>query len=337
MLVRFSLPVALILLAGPALIAQQPTPNNGVYRNTVPAPPARPIVRPASTPIAQPANGATPGRATVGDTYLNTQPANPAIANSVVQGYGGGCDSSGCGGGCDSSGNGRGWGGGCDSSGQGGCGGGCDSSGCGGGCDSSCGGCESVAAGCGCCDRYRKFFGGWNNPGDMDVVTTGGPASSVEFNDGWAVGLARGRKIGCNWRWESEVVWRNNTNDSYDIGNGPIDLTGNINVISGQQVLIRDLNNIKLLGATPYIGGSVGGAYVDADFFEAGVQTGAISDSAFAYQALFGVERQLQGRAIAFAEYRFFGTTDLELETAGGDIDVQYETQSLFVGLRFCR
>ncbi len=327
MLVRFTLPVALILLAGPALVAQQPGQTyqpNEVYRNAVPAPPARPIVRPASTPIAQPANGTIPGRATIGDTYLNTQPTPASPVNSVAQGCGGGCDSSG-----------RGYGGGCDSSGCGG--GGCDSSGCGGGgCDSSgCGG--QASCGGGCCDRYRKVFGGWNNPDDMDVVTTGGPAGSVEFNDGWGVGLARGRRIGCNWRWESEVVWRNNTNDSYDIGNGPVDLTGNINVISGQQVIIRDLNNVKILGATPYVGGSVGGAYVDADFIDAGVQTGAISDSAFAYQALAGIERPLNGGAIAFAEYRFFGTSDLELETALGDTDVQYETQSLFVGLRFCR
>jgi opacity protein-like surface antigen len=338
MLVRFSLPVALILLAGPALVAQQPgqTPlpyqTNQVYRNTVPATPANPIVRPASTPIGHPANGAIPGRATIGDTYLNNQPTPASSVNSVAQGCGG-CDSSGCGGGCDSSGRNGLFGGGCDSSGRGN--GGCDSS-CGGGCDSS--GCGGQAACCGgCCDRYRKVFGGWNNPDDMDGVTTGGPASSAEFNDGWAVGLARGRRLGCNWRWEAEVVWRNNTNDSYDIGNGPVDLTGNINVLSGQQVLIRDFSNVKLLGATPYVGGSIGGAYVDADFIDAGNQVGAISDSAFAYQALVGIERPMSGGAIAFAEYRFFGTTDLELETAAGDIDVQYETQSLFVGLRFCR
>jgi opacity protein-like surface antigen len=132
-----------------------------------------------------------------------------------------------------------------------------------------------------------------------------------------------------------EFVYRNNTGDTFFDGINA--LGGNINCTSTQQVLMWDLRRLQVGGIRPYVGASAGGSYVDADFDFGGGLTGAISDFAFAYQGIAGIERQMSDRAAIFIEYRHFRTTELELEFQGNDYDVNYVANNLFFGFKFAR
>lgn len=298
-----TLAIAFALAAGNLSLAQNyytPNQNNtAAHRLTDQTVQSQtsPIVRPASAP-------ATVDPRTTGAT--TPAPTQPVLGRSYLNQ--GGCD----GGGCDA--------GGCDAGVRGA--GGCDAGAC--GATSSCDCCNT------CCDRYLKVFGGWNNLQDLNTGITALNNPEIDFNSGWALGVARGRRINENWRRELELVYRNNT---VDTAGGD---SGNINVMSFGNLLIRDLNNVSLLGATPYVGGGIGGVYVDADYVLGG-NPAAISDNAFAWQGLVGMQKQVNDRMFCFAEYRYLGTTDLELEAFNNDYDVQYQTQDLFFGIRICR
>ncbi len=202
----------------------------------------------------------------------------------------------------------------------------------------SCGSCDSGNSCCNTgCDRYLRLFGGWNYLDDMqpENATAFPLAGDISFNEGWAIGASRGRQLTCNLRHEMEFVYRNNTGDTFFNGNGA--LAGNINCTSTQQVLLLDLQRLQVAGFRPYIGASLGGSYIDADFDFGGGLTGAISDMAFAYQGIAGVERQMSQRASVFVEYRYFRTSEVELEFQGNDFDVNYVANDLFFGFKIAR
>ncbi len=244
---------------------------------------------------------------------------NPGFAPSSVggdyfQGGGGDCGQGNCGGG------------GC---GQGGCGGGgCGQGDCGGG-GGSYGDCNSC-----CSEKYVRVFGGWN---DLASFQLGPGTAPLDFNfrDGWGMGIASGEYLNSNLRREVEFAYRHNSGDNLSVNGQLVNgLTGNIQAFTGMANLVYELNNLNLGGLRPYVGGGLGLAYVDADL-AAGAATYAISDAAFAYQGFAGLEKQVGCDARAFIEYRFLGTTDLDLEAGGGSTDVNYEASSVFIGLHF--
>lgn len=317
MQLKFTFAFALVLASGNLALAQnyyvpQPTGNPVTRMTDQPLPNGRtPVVRPVSQPTTLGAG--TTSALTNNNSALHTAPGTTPTPNTTIgssylnQGSSAGCDGSGCdGSGCDGS-----------------------------GCDGS----AAVAGSCDCCNSccaYTKFFGGWNNLEELNTGATVLPGDAL-FNDGWAIGIARGKQITGNLRREFELVHRNNTVESIVDSTGALFAgSGNINATSIGNVLIYDFHSIRLFGATPYVGGGVGGVWVDADFDLNGTPA-AISDNALAFQGLLGIQRQINQRVFGFAEYRFFGTTDLELEALGQDFDVNYETQTLFVGFRICR
>lgn len=201
-----------------------------------------------------------------------------------------------------------------------------------------CGSCNTCDVSCNSgCDRYARVFGGWNWLDDMqpENATAFPLAGDIAFNEGWALGLSRGRQLTCNVRHEMEFVYRNNTGDTFFNGVG--NLAGNINCTSTQQVFLLDLHRLQIGGFKPYVGASLGGSYIDADFDFGGGLTAAISDLAFAYQGIAGVERQLSHRSSMFVEYRYFRTAEVELEFLGNDFDVNYVANDLFFGFKFAR
>lgn len=185
-------------------------------------------------------------------------------------------------------------------------------------------------AGC----RYGKVFGGWNEAYDINVPQTG---ADFSFRSGYAAGAGVGRYLTCNLRHELEFAYRNNSANERSIGgaqNTP--LAGNINVFSVGNILLYDLNRLCVGGFTPYVGGGIGGVYVDADFTD-GANTYAISDKAFSYQGVLGVQKQMRSRMTGYAEYRFLGTTNLDFETPVATYDVTYESHGVFAGIRIAR
>ncbi len=192
---------------------------------------------------------------------------------------------------------------------------------------------------CGCCnDRYLKLFGGWNwlNDTTDDRVGTNSPfaGSALEWNEGWVVGGAFGKRLSQNLSAELEVAYRNNTPDAM-AGLPGVDVSGHINAYSLMGNLVYELGQVA--GLQPYIGGGIGLGFIEGDLTIGGFPFD-VDDSSFAYQGIVGVSRQLSARAKLFGEYRYFAATDVDVDMGGfGSFTTDYEANNFIVGLQFTR
>ncbi len=189
-----------------------------------------------------------------------------------------------------------------------------------------------------CLGRYFRVFGGWNFLDDMEAAlgTAAAPAD-FEFRDGWVIGAAIGDYVSCNLRRELEFTYRHNSGDTAYIGRQPIgDIDGSIQAYSVMGNLVYELNNLNLAGFRPYTGGGIGIAFVDGNFNVLG-DNYSIDDAAFAYQVFGGVDRQISHNARAFVEYRYFGTSDIEIVGPVATTEDKYVAQSLLFGIHFQR
>ena len=185
---------------------------------------------------------------------------------------------------------------------------------------------------------YFKVFGGTNTAHDFTELAGGIPVRS-SFRDGFMYGTARGRQIAPNVRLELESTFRKNSFDQISgPGLGSADQAGRIDVTS---VMMNTIFNADrcILGTTPYVGLGVGGAYVDVDSSIPGT-TFDVDELTFAYQALIGTERQLSSRVNAFAEYRYMGTSDFDVDANSGGpftFERDYTAENFVFGFRFKR
>ncbi|TWU33279.1 outer membrane protein [Novipirellula artificiosorum] len=207
------------------------------------------------------------------------------------------------------------------------------------GCDSNCDvACDSVCCGSQSSCGYVSLFGGWNflhdytgESGNFDII--GG------FSDGWAIGGALGRRIGNGFRAELEFAFRSNTADTFVAPRGRVagEWSGHSFAYSGMGNVYYDVCDLQVAGITPYIGGGIGLAVVDADFESLGLPI-EIQDAAFAYQAIVGATKQLNRSVDLFAEYRYVGTTDITAEPQGFEpVDASTELENVFFGIRLNR
>lgn len=88
---------------------------------------------------------------------------------------------------------------------------------------------------------------------------------------------------------------------------------------------------------TPYVGGGIGYAYVEFEQYETNANPNILSDSgnAFAYQAMAGVEYELEERIGLTAEYRYFATGEIDVTTTLGNntTELPYRNHSFLVGV----
>ncbi len=191
------------------------------------------------------------------------------------------------------------------------------------GCADDCDGCSTCCQPC----RYTSLFGGWTVLEDLpDFLTIG---NNVGFNDGFVLGMARGRYLCSNVRVEIEGSWRNNTVET------AATTFGHINNYATMFNIYRDFGNGQL---KPYVGGGIGFSLVKGDLTVLGTPY-EIDDYAFAFQGIAGVSYQQSSRSDLFVEYRFYGNTPVDVLTlAGADVaDFTYLSHNLVFGIRFNR
>lgn len=103
-------------------------------------------------------------------------------------------------------------------------------------------------------------------------------------------------------------------------------MTGGLKSYSLMSNLLFDVAQINDWNG--YVGAGIGASLVDADI------SPPISvnddDIGFAYQFIFGLERQISARNKIFVEYRYFEALDLDI----GGVDVDYDSNSVFVGIQ---
>lgn len=229
-------------------------------------------------------------------------------------------------------------------------------------CSQSPGCCESFQSGCdACCDStltrssicdhdscccprpcsYWSLFGGWNTINDYNGNIAGVPRTG-ELNDGWAIGIARGRRINCNLRGEMELSYRRFDADSWTIAGVPGNWDGELNGYFGMANLYRDCTNYQFAGFTPYVGGGIGLAIFDGDFNSAAASQSITNEAAFAFQGMAGLTKRISCNIDAFSEYRYLGTTEVQIDRVDVNPDTregQYATDmhGVMFGIRIWR
>jgi opacity protein-like surface antigen len=185
---------------------------------------------------------------------------------------------------------------------------------------------------------------------------------STEFDTGYTVSAALGRRFGNGLRGEIELAYQSNDVDTH--GNVraagiPLDNEDVGVLISGapqQGATVGDvvadgrgsLDTTFLManlyydftpyGAfTPYVGGGLGVGFVNVDYSPSGV--GIVDDDAtvLAYQIIAGASYALNDRTALFAQYRYRATEDVEtdVDLFPASLDVENRASVIEVGLRF--
>ncbi len=188
-------------------------------------------------------------------------------------------------------------------------------------------------------ETYRSVFGGWSeleDEGGNDFL------DGLDFNDGFILGTAKGIYLNDNLRVERESSWRNNSVASVNSGGIAFPLSGRMNNFSTMVNVIRDFRTDYRL--QPYVGLGLGASRQDGEFSVDGLGIDLDADDwALAYQGIVGLKYVKSCRVSLFAEYRYFGNTetDLDISSVGGPrsflSDFEYTAQNVLFGIQFKR
>ncbi|WP_158595924.1 OmpA family protein [Oleomonas cavernae] len=182
---------------------------------------------------------------------------------------------------------------------------------------------------------YGSVFGGYVILQDADLEV-GTASAEAEFDDGWAGGVA----FGYDWggpRLEAEVSYRRNENDRISAGGASAPLAGHVSALAVMLNAFYDFTNSSRF--TPYLGAGIGVGVIDAA--DGRVDPGPVflndTDVVFAYQGIAGVKVAVTEGLSLFVDYRYFATLDpsFNLPGAGPDLDAEYATHNLMVGLTY--
>jgi outer membrane protein OmpA-like peptidoglycan-associated protein len=179
---------------------------------------------------------------------------------------------------------------------------------------------------------YAGFGGGLNIQRDTDFSGPG-VNGTLDSNLGWAGLLSLGYRWQNGLRGEIEGGYRRNNVDEIE-GCATCGSDGFTQAWSAMANLLYDFN----LGwpVHPYVGAGAGAAKVRAGGIGP-VPGTSINDSdwAFAYQGIAGVSYQVTKPVELFAEYRYFATEGLEIQSAGVENDDEYRNHTIMAGLRW--
>ncbi|HMO14492.1 MAG TPA: outer membrane beta-barrel protein [Pirellulaceae bacterium] len=186
---------------------------------------------------------------------------------------------------------------------------------------------------------YIRVLGGWNFLTDIQTVNSNAASilerTGIDFRDGWAAGGSIGGYVNHALRSELEFSYRNNSADQIvDIINGNQSLNKKLNSYSALGNLIYDMDGLKTLGVTPYIGGGIGASYLRGNLQEEAANH-KISDIVLAYQGLAGLHYEIAAGTRFFTEYRYFGTTNFGIKGPVTTIKDNSAAHNVFFGIQF--
>ena len=158
---------------------------------------------------------------------------------------------------------------------------------------------------------------------DSDAI----PRVTLEFQPGYAIGMAAGYKYG-KLRVEGEIGYRTNDIDkSIVLGrerSASGDMTGRSFLVNGYYDFI---NKTKF---TPYLTAGIGVAKVDAKINK----FAHVDDTGLAYQVGVGVAYAINSKLTVDLKYRYLAVSDLNgIEIVG--INPEFASQNILLGLRY--
>ena len=85
----------------------------------------------------------------------------------------------------------------------------------------------------------------------------------------------------------------------------------------------------------PYVGVGVGFGFVRAELEDVFGFTDDDTDVGFAYQLMTGVAFDLSPRSAITLGYRYFGTTDPDVNVGGANFQTEFTSHEFLAGVRF--
>ena len=179
-------------------------------------------------------------------------------------------------------------------------------------------------------------FAAGDLPGGFSSLSSDQDSGDV----GYAISGAMGRRHNRRLRSEIELAVRGNDQDFSSALFGDVD--SNVNAYSLMKNVIFDFPNQSRF--TPYLGAGLGISLVEVeaqtsnpddvlllDSPSSGSSEVSEEDTAFTYQFIGGIAAEVNRGMDFVIEYRFLGTSDVELDTLGSQ---SYLVNNLFLGLK---
>ena len=176
-------------------------------------------------------------------------------------------------------------------------------------------------------DPYFSANFGFVNLRDADLFD-GTNRGQMKLDNGYAFLGAFGGRFAGDVRGEIELGYRVNDIDRVRIGAVTIPQGGDVTAVSLMGNLFKDFP--LGTGFTPFIGGGIGIANVEADLNAFGIN-GKKDDNVFAYQLAVGGAIELSPQVNLDIQYRYFATADPDF----GHLEAEYRSHNLLLGLRF--
>ncbi|MDO3379138.1 outer membrane protein [Geoalkalibacter halelectricus] len=178
-------------------------------------------------------------------------------------------------------------------------------------------------------DPYFSASFGLANVRDADLRDgRDGTRGDMKLDNGYVFLAAIGGSFLGDVRGEIELGYRNNDIDRLRSGVQVVSRSGDVTAISLMANLFKD---IPLgIGLTPFVGGGIGIANVEADLNAFGIN-GKKDDNVFAYQFAAGGAIELGPQVNLDLQYRYFATADPDFS----HLEAEYRTHNVLLGLRF--
>lgn len=179
-------------------------------------------------------------------------------------------------------------------------------------------------------ENYITFGLGITSIDDTSFQVAPGTIDT-EFDDDWNYSAAYGWKRD-DYRYEVELVLGEDDVASHKL-NGGAPLAGSAGGINMAGVLFNGYYDFSTASAfTPYVGGGVGLAMLEAEDFRVDAIPDVLNDddTVIAYQLMAGIGYDLSDRTNIFAEYRYFSTesADVTTSTSTGSIATNFDYAS---------
>lgn len=169
-----------------------------------------------------------------------------------------------------------------------------------------------------------------------DVDIEGSSTNFDAFDVGPTVALVAGYRLRPRWRLELEAAYRSNDAELIDYGPaiGEDRATGRVKARSLMANVVFQPRPDGWI--RPFIGLGTGYATVDYDVTTRGTTFVDDSDSAFAFQYMFGVDVAVTPRLTFTTDYRFWITDWLKPEQPDGTrLKTDHRVHSMMVGLHY--
>lgn len=198
-------------------------------------------------------------------------------------------------------------------------------------------------------------------PNNTPLPAGTGVGWTTEFDVGYTVSAALGRRFQNGLRGEVEIAYQNNdvdTHNSVQAGAIALDNEDVGVLISGAPLqgasvgavvadgrgsvettfLMANLYyDITKYGAfTPYVGGGLGVGFVNVEYAPSGVGIVDDDDTVLAYQIVAGASYAFNDSTALFAQYRYRATEDVgtEVDLFPASLDIENRASVIEVGLR---